>query len=142
MRAIVLKPFPYSDDGVNTRTLPVGLEMDFPDNLVSGLVTENLIMPKSEGDRAQTKALKPDQAGKEPGPVLRDRIVAPGTEGRPSDPQKQMEPTRTADPSEVISQDGKTGEPKPLVHAPGAKDVESKPQVPEANKPHAGKAPR
>lgn len=45
MKCTVLSPFPFSFDGVNTRDLYEGDEVDFPDELVAGLKAEKLIIP-------------------------------------------------------------------------------------------------
>ncbi|CAO99362.1 hypothetical protein D9623_33635 (plasmid) [Azospirillum brasilense] len=45
MRARVLKPFPYSGDGIRIEALKEGQEADIRDDLVAGLTAEGFIGP-------------------------------------------------------------------------------------------------
>lgn len=47
MRAVVLRAFPYSDNGLTTAVLPAGWEGEIRDDLASGLVKERYIAERS-----------------------------------------------------------------------------------------------
>ncbi len=52
----VLKPFPYSHDGIKTEMLAEGAQREFQPDLVDGLVAAGLIGPPD--GKAATKATK------------------------------------------------------------------------------------
>lgn len=61
MRAIVLKAFSYSTNGVTARTLEVGAEEGIVDDMAPGLEREGFIRPLNR-DLGKKSARKPEAA--------------------------------------------------------------------------------
>lgn len=60
MRARVLKPFPYSGDGIRIEALKEGQEADIRDDLVAGLKDEGFIGPVGQEVAQPVEAVPAD----------------------------------------------------------------------------------
>lgn len=58
MRARVLRPFAYSEDGTRTKPLAAGLEFDCRDDIAPGLVAARLIEPVDTADKVDREPIE------------------------------------------------------------------------------------
>lgn len=98
MRAVVLKPFGYSANGITAVPLAVGWEGEIRDDLAPGLIKERFIRPADVRDDSTPPAIPPEPVA--PVAPADEGVPAPRRPGRPKKLQNlpaELPPIYTTD---------------------------------------------